>query len=86
MTNSAIEGTRLLVVSRDSAILRPLRSVGESNGWQLEMAADPWEAIERVQAREPLNAIVMDPVSYTHLDVYKRQVHGMDPAAASIRC
>jgi len=34
--------------------------VGESNGWQLEMAADPWEAIERVQAREPLNAIVMD--------------------------
>jgi two-component system response regulator AtoC len=60
MTNSVIEGTRLLVVSSDSAILGPLWSVGESNGWHLEIAADPWEAIERVKARESLDVIVMD--------------------------
>ncbi len=60
MTNAAIEVTRLLVVSRDSAILRPLWSMGASNGWQLEIASDPWEAIDRTQSGEPLDAIVLD--------------------------
>lgn len=60
MTNAAIKVTRLLVLSRDSAILRPLWSMGESNGWQLEIAADPWEAIDRAQSGEPLAALVLD--------------------------
>lgn len=60
MATPAIEVTRLLVVSRDSAILRPLWSMGESNGWRLEMAADPWQAIDRAQSGEPLDILVLD--------------------------
>jgi len=60
MTTSEMKVARLLVVSRDTTLLCPLRSVGESNGWQLDVAADPLEAIERVQAQESLDVIVMD--------------------------
>jgi DNA-binding NtrC family response regulator len=60
MKNSEFEVARLLVVSRDAAILRPLWSVGKSNGWELEIATDPWEAIERVQSQDSLDVIVMD--------------------------
>ena len=60
MTNSVIEVTRLLVVSRDSAILRPIWSVGESNGWELDLAADPWEAIDRAKSGESFDALVLD--------------------------
>jgi two-component system response regulator AtoC len=60
MLENAIEATRLLVVSRDSAVLRPLWSMGESNGWQLEIAADPWEAIDRAQSGAPLDLLLLD--------------------------
>jgi two-component system response regulator AtoC len=50
----------LLVVSRDSAVLRPLWSMGEPNGWQLEIASDPWEAISRAQSPAALDLIVLD--------------------------
>jgi two-component system, NtrC family, response regulator AtoC len=60
MIKNSIDVTRLLVVSRDSAILRPLWSMGESNGWQLEIAADPWEAIDRAQSGATLDLLLLD--------------------------
>jgi len=54
------EATRLLVVSCDSAMIGRLRSIGESNGWQLEMAPDSRKAIERTQSGAPLSAVVLD--------------------------
>jgi two-component system response regulator AtoC len=60
MIKSAIKITRLLVVSRDSSILRPLWLMGESNGWQVEIAADPWEAIDKAQSGETLDLILLD--------------------------
>ena len=36
---STTETLRLLVVSRESAVLRPLYSIPESNSWQIETAA-----------------------------------------------
>jgi two-component system, NtrC family, response regulator AtoC len=60
MIKTAIEVTKLLVVSRDSAILRPLWLMGESNGWQLEIAADPWEAIDRAQTGATLDLLLLD--------------------------
>ena len=59
MKNEA-EASKLLVVSRDSAILRPLWAMGESNGWQLEIASDPWEAIEKAQAWADLDLLLLD--------------------------
>jgi two-component system response regulator AtoC len=55
-----IEIARLLVVSHDSAVLRPLRSIGESNDWQLESAANAWEAIERVQSGVTPDLLLLD--------------------------
>lgn len=60
MTRNAIEIARLLVVSRDTAVLRPLWSMGESNDWQLETAANAWEAIERVQSGVKLDLLLLD--------------------------
>jgi len=44
------ETIRLLVVSRESAVLRPLWAIAEPNSWQVEVAASAWDAIERVQS------------------------------------
>jgi DNA-binding NtrC family response regulator len=60
MLKTAVEATKLLVVSRDSAILRPLWLMGESNGWQLEIAADPWEAIDKAQSGESPDLLLLD--------------------------
>ncbi len=50
MATNAIQSVRLLVVSREPAVLRPLWSIGESNCWHLETAGSGWEALERLQA------------------------------------
>jgi two-component system response regulator AtoC len=60
MLRDITETPRLLVVSRDSTILRPLWLMGESNCWQLEIAADPWEAIDRAQAGAKLDLLLLD--------------------------
>ncbi len=52
--------TRLLVLSGDAAVLRPLCSISDSNGWQLEIAVDPWEAIDRAQSEDRLDLAVLD--------------------------
>lgn len=59
---STIESVRILVVSGDPAILRPLSSIGEANGWKLEVAADTWEAMDRVQSGVRFSALLLDPM------------------------
>ncbi len=51
---------RLLIVSRESAILGPLWSIGEANQWQLESATSGWGAMERVQSGITPDLLVMD--------------------------
>jgi len=57
---NTIKSARLLVVCRDSVVLRLLRSMGESNSWQLESAANAWEAIERVQSGVTPDLLLLD--------------------------
>src|SRR5271163_833907 len=56
----ANESSRLLVVSRDAVVLRPLWSIGEANHWQLECTANAWEAMERVQSGMTPDLLLLD--------------------------
>lgn len=60
MAENMTEAARLLVVSRESAILRPLWTVAEDNAWQIETAVNPWDAIERVQSGAAPHLLVLD--------------------------
>src|SRR3984885_8652425 len=60
VAEKTIEILRLLVVSRESSVLRPLWSMGEANSWQLESAATGWGAMERVQSRLSPDLLLLD--------------------------
>src|SRR5579863_7428886 len=51
---------RLLVVSREPAILRSLWSIGETNTWHLETAPSGWDALERVQSGVVPDLLLLD--------------------------
>src|SRR5579863_6866457 len=51
---------RLLVVSREPAILRSLWSISEINSWQLETAPSGWDAMERVQSGIVPDLLLLD--------------------------
>jgi DNA-binding NtrC family response regulator len=54
------ETARLLVVSRESALLRPLWSIADSNSWHVESAVSAWDAMERVQSGVAPHVLVLD--------------------------
>ena len=60
MAKTAVEIVRLLVVSREPAVLRPLWSIGESNCWHLETAGSGWEALERLQNGDLPNLVLLE--------------------------
>src|SRR5271170_137168 len=60
MAQKIVETVQLLIVSRDSAVLQPLWSMGESNSWQLESAASGWGAMERVQSGVAPDLLLLD--------------------------
>jgi DNA-binding NtrC family response regulator len=60
VAQNATEAVRLLVVSREPSVLRPLWSVGESNSWHLETAGSGWEALERIQAGAVPNLMLLE--------------------------
>jgi two-component system response regulator AtoC len=60
LTENRIETVRLLVVSREPAVLRLLWSLEESNSWQLETAAGGWDARERVQSGVAPHLLLLD--------------------------
>src|ERR1700680_5084331 len=60
MTGNATQAIRLLVVSREASVLRPLWAIGESNAWHLETAGSGWEALERVQSGGAPHLLLLD--------------------------
>ena len=60
MNENRTDTLRLLVVSREPAVLRLLWSIAESDSWQLETAANGWEAMERVQSGIAPNLLLLD--------------------------
>jgi two-component system, NtrC family, response regulator AtoC len=60
LPENMVETARLLVVSRESAVLRPLWSIAEPNSWQIETAASAWDAIERVQSGAVPHLLLLD--------------------------
>ncbi len=60
MPQSLTETARLLVVSREPSVLRPLWSIGESNSWRLETAGTGWEALERIQAGSSPDLVLLE--------------------------
>jgi two-component system, NtrC family, response regulator AtoC len=55
-----IENIRLLVVSRESALLRALCSIAEVNSWHVESAMSPWDAMERIQSSVAPHLLLLD--------------------------
>jgi two-component system, NtrC family, response regulator AtoC len=60
LAESLIERARLLVVSRESSVLRPLWSMAESHAWHIESAVSAWDAMERVQSGVAPHLLVLD--------------------------
>lgn len=60
MAENMIETIRLLIVSREPGVLRPLWSIGENNSWQLETAGSGWEALERLQSGAAPQVLLLD--------------------------
>src|SRR5262249_402391 len=60
VAEQSIETARLLVVSRESTLLAPLRSVSESNSCQIEPATSTWDAIEGIQSGDAPHLLVID--------------------------
>jgi two-component system response regulator AtoC len=54
------ETIRLLVVSRESALLRPLFSIAEANAWQVESVMSAWDAMERMQSGVAPHVFLLD--------------------------
>ena len=51
---------RVLVISRDSAVLRSVWSVGESNNWRLDIISSVWEAMDKLQSGAKPNLLLLD--------------------------
>lgn len=60
MAETITETARLLVVSRESSVLRPLSSLAESHCWQIETAVTGWDAMERVQSGMTPHLLLLD--------------------------
>jgi len=60
LAENKIETIRILVVSREPAVLRLLRSIEEANSWHLETAASGWDAMEQVQSGAAPHLLVLD--------------------------
>jgi two-component system, NtrC family, response regulator AtoC len=56
----AIETVRLIAVSREPAVLRPLWSIADANSWQLETVSSGWEAMERLQAGAAADLLLLE--------------------------
>ena len=60
MSDNMTETARLLVVSRESAVLRPLWSIADSHSWHVESVVSAWDAMERVQSGVAPHVLLLD--------------------------
>ena len=80
-----MSGDRILLVEDDKEIREGVEIFLKSQGYEVFQAADGLEGLE-ILKNQPIDLAIVDvmmprmdgitTVSYTHLDVYKRQVHG----------
>lgn len=57
---SQVTTARLLVVSRDSEVLRVVWKAAESNLWQLVIASSAWDAMEKLQSDLAVDVLLID--------------------------
>jgi two-component system response regulator AtoC len=55
-----VDTIRVLVITQEESLLRPLVSIGKLNSWHLEAAQSGWEAMERVQSEATPHLLVLD--------------------------
>src|SRR5215469_10826629 len=60
MPKTAAASVRLLLVTRESAILSAIWSIGEARKWHLESATNGWGAMERVQSGVTPDLLILD--------------------------
>jgi two-component system response regulator AtoC len=60
LNENQAETIRVLVVSREAAVLRLLWALEESSAWELETAATGWDARERVEAGGAPQLVMVD--------------------------
>jgi two-component system, NtrC family, response regulator AtoC len=56
----SMDTARLLFISRDSALVRAVWSMGESSSWRLEIVGTGWEAMERVRSGVRPDLLLLD--------------------------
>lgn len=57
---NAAASVRLLLITRESAVLSMLWSIGEARKWHLESATNGWGAMERVQSGVTPDLLILD--------------------------
>ena len=60
MPEPMTQTARLLIVSRESAVLRPLWSLAEAHSWHVESVVSAWDAMERVQSGVAPHLLLLD--------------------------
>jgi two-component system, NtrC family, response regulator AtoC len=60
VSDNITETARLLVVSREPAVLRPLWSIADSHSWHVESVVSAWDAMERVQSGVAPHLLLLD--------------------------
>ena len=60
MMSNSREIPRILIVSRDANLLGSLRSAADAHSWQVEVAADILEAIDRILSRVQFDLLLLD--------------------------
>src|SRR5579863_5066170 len=60
VAETTVDTIRVLVITQEESLLRPLVSIGKLNSWHLEAAQSGWEAMERVQSEATPHLLVLD--------------------------
>jgi two-component system, NtrC family, response regulator AtoC len=60
ISENTVESLRLLVISKESEVLRRVQSAGTANLWRVETASSGWAAMERLQSGGAPHILLLD--------------------------
>ena len=60
MAENPLQAFRLLVVSKEPAVLRSLATLAENSRWQVEIASSGWDAMERLESGAAPELLLLD--------------------------
>jgi two-component system, NtrC family, response regulator AtoC len=60
MAENPLQAFRLLVVSKEPAVVRSLASLAENSRWQVEIASSGWDAMERLESGTAPELLLLD--------------------------